>query len=134
MGLEFGDTVRCRVTSIDAKRDQLYLSCRVFNAAGHRPGDHLRGEITGIRIGQAWVRLPGGETAWIPLNNRLDQERVDTVGVGGSLPVRIADVDPARNRIAASLDVGGRTLSFGDDSAVDTPFAKLRDAPGRSQF
>lgn len=124
-----GESIRCRVTGIDDKKDQLVLSCRSFNPDGYRVGDRVRADVTWIRGTQAWVRLPGGESAWMPLDDPLDESRVTAVGVGGSIEVVIRDIDPAHSRIRATPAFDGAGLSFGD-AAPDSPFANLKD-PGR---
>lgn len=125
-----GDVLRARVTRVDHKRDQIDLTCRAFNAAGFSEGDRLAGELTGIRDREAWVKLAGGETAWIPLDEPFEQDYVGTKGVGSRLLVSIATIDRARSRIVARL-AECPAVDGGPDLA-DSPFAKLSGfRPGR---
>lgn len=119
-----GDLVSARVTRIDRKRDQIDLTCRPFNAAGYAAGDRVAGEITGVRDREAWVRLPGGEPAWIPLHGPLEEAFVNSMGVGSTLEVVVTSVDRVRSRIAATVaDVPAAVV--GDAGPAESPFAKL---------
>lgn len=97
------DPVDARVLRIDRKRDQIELTCRPFNSGGLAAGDRVMGEITGIRDSDAWVLLPGGETAVVSLTDPLERDYVAGTGVGARIRVVIASIDKVRSRITAQL-------------------------------
>ncbi len=119
--VRIGDVLRARVTGIDTRRDQIDLTCRPFNPSGFVPGDVQAAEITGIGERSAWVRLPGGEAAWVPLDDPLEHEHLAALGVGGRAEVRVTTVDTARSRIAAKVLLP----AYSDAMPFESPFAAL---------
>ncbi len=118
-----GQRLRARVTRIDHLRDQIDLTCRSFNAGGLARGDTVLATVTGIRDEDGFVRLPGGETGWMALDDDERHDEVAAIGIGGELRVVITSIDQERSRIAVRpADSRRRGPEF---SAGDSPFAKL---------
>ena len=124
-GAHSNQVIRGRLLRIDHDRDQLVITCRAFNASGHSPGDVMAAELTGKDERQAWVRLPGGESGWMSLEDALDADAIAALPVGAAFEVAITVVDERKNRICVRRVPRSRQ-SFGHDGTADSPFAALR--------
>lgn len=122
-----GDSIRGRVTQIDHKRDQIVVTCRRFNAAGHRVGDIVTAEVANVHDGDVWVRLPGGDSARVPTAHVPPHLGAADLEPRTSVSVRIIAVDDSARRIVASIGGASDGYTFGDDAAPDSPFNILKD-------
>ncbi len=121
-----GDVIRARVIHIDTRRDQIDLTCRAFNPMDFVVGTTAWGDITGISEHNAWVRLRGGEVAWVPLDDTVEQEYVAGQGIGARVDVRITTVDRKKGRIAAQVLMPTRPSGASEsDGPHESPFANL---------
>ena len=127
--LEPGDRVTVLVEHVD--QDAREVGLRLVSAKAtspgqisHHPGDHLTGRVVKVDAarGYALVDLPDGFTAILPFRRLSPSGQAavtsGTLRPGVRIPVVVADVDPSRQRVELTDDVGAQWANVEDARAT----------------
>jgi small subunit ribosomal protein S1 len=120
-----GDTVRIKVLDIDRDRQRISLGLKQTQEdpwqrviSSHRPGDVLEGNVTKVVAFGAFVEILPGVEGLVHISELADhhvENPNEVVEPGGTLNVKILEIDEERRRLSLSIKrVEGQKMAMGD--------------------